>query len=120
MSSLAFFCCCCCFLISVILEVLIKWQNQCGISNLPKLHGKTGALSLRRDLAVFVLQEGFILPVTYEEVSSSKLTDNQKADRLLSCTRDEIKMSSKKYHTNMCLAIGIEYLYTYRMGMWGT
>ena len=51
-----------------------------------------------RDLALFLLQEGFILPVKYEEVSSSKLTDNEKADRLLSCIRDEIKMSSKKYH----------------------
>ena len=56
---------------------------------------------LMRDLAVFLLQKGFILPVKYEEVSSSKLTDNENADILLSCIRNEIKISSNIYHMYM-------------------
>ena len=59
-------------------------------------------LTLKKDtdLALFLYQKGFILQPVYDVVLDpvSVFTDDDKAEKLLCCIRNEIKMSSEKYH----------------------
>ena len=58
------------------------------------------ALESKRDIAQFLLQEGFITQERYDEVNNSRsnLTDVDKASMLVTAIRNRVELNPRNYH----------------------
>ena len=58
------------------------------------------ALKSDRDIALFLLQQGFITQERYDEINNPKsnLTDDAKASMLVTAIRDRVELNPRNYH----------------------